>query len=124
VTSGISAFACIGGKAGLADKIIPYIPPHITYSEPCCGGMAVLLNKPPSPVEVVNDINGDIVNFWRVLRDQRDAFIAALQATPYARDEYAACDLAWRRQDPATDVERARRWYVLMRQSFGERMGL
>lgn len=119
MTSGISAFACIGGKAGLADKIIPYIPPHVTYCEPFAGGAAVLLNKPPSLVEVVNDINGDIVTFWRVLRDQRDAFIEALQATPYARDEYAACDLAWRNQDPATDVERARRWYVLMRQSFG-----
>jgi site-specific DNA-adenine methylase len=56
----------IGGKNRLATKIISMLPEHITYVEPFAGGAQVLFHKPPSNVEVLNDLDFDIVNFFRV----------------------------------------------------------
>src|SRR6478672_667342 len=71
-----SPITWFGGKGLLARKIVPLFPPHHCYVEPFCGGASCLFAKSPSPVEVVNDVDGDIVNFFRVLRDpgKFDAF--------------------------------------------------
>ena len=58
-----------GGKGLLAQKLVPLLPQHRIYVEPFAGGASVLFAKPPSPVEVLNDVHGDLVNFYRVLRD-------------------------------------------------------
>jgi DNA adenine methylase len=97
-----------GGKSRLAPWIASLLPPHRTYVEPYFGSGAVLFAKPPSHTEIVNDLDGEIVNFFRVLRDRWDDLERACLLTPYAREEYTACQI-----DPSLDpVERARRWFV------------
>lgn len=107
----------MGGKQSLATKIVGLLPPHDIYVEAFAGGAAVLFAKPPSRTEIINDVHGDVVNFYRVLRDpdQSGRFRQLLDLTPYARDEHDDC-----RQNPdAHDpVERARRFFVRVRQSF------
>lgn len=93
-----------------------HFPPHACYTEAFGGAAGVLLQKPRSYGEVYNDLDGDIVNFFRVLRDPatRGALIDAVVQTPYSRDEFAA---AWESTEDA--VERARRTAVRATMSFG-----
>jgi DNA adenine methylase len=96
-----------GGKGKLAPKIVPLLPKHHTYIEPFGGAAAVLLEKQPSEFEVYNDINSDLVNFFRMLREAPEDLIRAIELTPYAREEYAVAG------GPVEDpVERARRFMV------------
>jgi len=77
-----------GGKYELAPWIISFFPNHLNYVESCGGAASVLISKPRSPLEVYNDQDGYIVNFFRVLRDERDDLIERIELTPWARDEY------------------------------------
>lgn len=77
-----------GGKWNLAPWIISHFPPHKNYVEPCGGAASVLLKKPRSPLETYNDLDGNVVNFFRVLRDRPDELIRAIRLTPWARAEY------------------------------------
>lgn len=105
-----SPFPYYGGKNKLAPWILSHVPDHTVYVEPFVGSGAVLLAKPESRVEVINDLNGDVVNFWRVLRDQHDELVELLQLTPYARDEYLWCrDGKSGTVDP---VQRAREFFT------------
>ena len=74
-----------GAKWGMAKEISALMPKHRSYLEPFFGSGAVLFNKPPSAIETVNDIDGDIVNFFRVLREKPDELAEAISLTPYAR---------------------------------------
>ncbi|WP_345993739.1 DNA adenine methylase [Sulfurimonas sp. HSL-1716] len=105
-----------GGKWKAAPKIIPYFPPHTTYAEPYGGGASVLLRKPRSKNEIYNDLDGDIVNVFRVLRDKEASqeLIRLLQFTPFSRDEMI---LAW--DDTEDEIERARRTIVRSQMGFG-----
>jgi len=105
-----------GGKFRLAPWLLQYFPEHQTYVEPFGGGASVLLQKPRVYAEVYNDLDGDIVNFFRVLRDpiSRAALIEACHLTPYAREEFAEAF------SPAEcPVERARRTAVRASMGFG-----
>lgn len=98
-----------GGKWRIAPWIIAHLPAHLCYVEPFGGAASVLLRKPRSAVEVYNDRAGEVVNFFRVLRDQEAALITAIERTPYARAEFNQA------REPlagADEVERARRFYV------------
>ncbi len=98
-----------GGKWRIAPAIIGYFPPHYCYCEPYGGGASVLLQKEPAQSEVYNDIESEVVNFFRVLRERPDEFIRAINLTPYSREEF---DLAYA---PADDpIESARRFYILI----------
>lgn len=77
-----------GAKWGMAKEIVSLMPPHRSYLEPFFGSGAVLFNKPPSAIETVNDIDGDITNFFRVLREQPDELAEAISLTPYSRDVF------------------------------------
>jgi len=101
------AFKYYGGKFVLAPWIISFFPPHRVYVEPCCGAASVLLTKEPSEVETINDLNSDIVNFFKVLRDNTEALERALQLTPWSREEYYSH--YERTEDP---VENARRFWT------------
>lgn len=96
-----------GGKFDLASWIIGHFPPHQTYVEPCGGGASVLLQKKRSPVEIYNDIYGDVVNFFRVLRDRPADLTRQVSLTPWARDEYELSKLPC---DEA--LEKARRFFM------------
>ena len=95
-----------GGKWKIAPWIISHFPAHKNYVEPCGGAASVLLQKPRSPLETINDLDGNVVNFFRVLRDQPDELIRKIRLTPWARAEYelslCPCD---------DEVERARRFF-------------
>lgn len=80
-----------GGKHYLARRIVELMPPHVHYVEPYAGGLSVLLAKDPEGVsEVVNDIDRDLTNFWRVLAcpARFPAFVRTMQATPYSECEW------------------------------------
>lgn len=103
-----------GAKNRIADWIISYIPKHTVYVELFAGSLAVLLNKERSHIETVNDIDGDIVNFFRVLRDYPDELKLAIELTPFARDEYKNAF-----QETEKPLEKARRFCVRCWQGFG-----
>lgn len=106
-------FAYYGGKTKLAGRIAALMPAHRVYCEPFAGSLAVLLAKPPAAHEVVNDLDGDVVNFWRQLRERPEDLRRACYLTPYAREEFRAA------AEPAeVDLERARRWWVRVTQSY------
>lgn len=101
-----------GGKWKLASWVISHFPPHLNYVEPCGGAASVLLQKPRSPLETYNDLDGNVVNFFRVLRDRPDELIRKIRLTPWARAEYELS------LEPCEDeVERARRFFVSSKQS-------
>lgn len=77
-----------GSKWGMAEEIVALMQPHRSYLEPFFGSGAVLFNKPPSAIETVNDIDGDIVNFFTVLREQPEELARLIELTPYARDVF------------------------------------
>src|SRR5271169_2520383 len=94
-----------GGKCRLVSKLLPFVPDHQTYVEVFAGGAALFFAKNTSPVEVVNDLDSGIVNFYRVLRDsekfKRFQFLVSL--TPFSRAEHACCKASW--ADCDDDVE-------------------
>jgi DNA adenine methylase len=108
-------FSYYGSKARLAPRIADLLPAHRTYIEPFAGSAAVLFAKPPSPVEIINDQDNNVVTFFRVLRNHADELVRVLRLTPYARAEYLAADLA---ADDLTDIERARRFFIRATQGF------
>lgn len=107
------AFGWYGGKFSHLDWLLPQLPDCLHYCEPFAGSGAVLLNRQPSPVETYNDIDGEVVNFFKVLRENKDALIEQIALTPFSREEFSiACEL-----DPdLTAIERARRFYIRARQ--------
>ncbi|MBC2592708.1 DNA adenine methylase [Ruficoccus amylovorans] len=110
------AFPHPGGKTRLLKHILPAIPPHRVYVEPFCGAAAVLLAKEPARCEVINDLDGEMVTFYRYVRWHRNALLAELASWPgNARRDFA--DLL---MNPGyTDLQRAARWYWLKVASFG-----
>ena len=113
ISKKVLAFGWYGGKFSHLDWLLPLLPPCHHYCEPFGGSAAILLNRPPFPVETYNDLDGEVVNFFRVLREQKDKLIEAIGLTPFSREEFAkACHL-----DPnLSSFERARRFYVRARQ--------
>lgn len=105
-----------GGKFRLAPWIMQFFAPHTTYVEPFGGAAGVLLQKQRSYAEVYNDLDGDIVNFFRVLRDPdtRRQLFELVSLTPYARADF---DQAW--EETSDPVERARRTAVRAQMGFG-----
>lgn len=108
----IRALRYFGGKITLLDFLLPLLPYTRGYCEPFGGGASVLINREPSKVEIYNDINSDVVNFFRVLRDNPEELIRKIKYTPYSREEIIIAQ-----QHTEDPVERARRFFVLCEQS-------
>lgn len=108
------AFGWYGGKFSHLDWLLPLLPEATHYCEPFGGSAAVLLNRPPMPVETYNDLDGELVNFFRVLRNEQEELVRQIGLTPFSREELR---LAVQEQ-PAdlSDLERARRFFVRARQ--------
>ena len=108
-------FGWYGGKFSHLEWLLPLLPKCHHYCEPFAGSGAVLLNREPSPVETYNDIDGDVVTFFRVLRDRHEELIQAISMTPFSREEY---HLAINGPEKGiSDAERARRFYIRARQT-------
>lgn len=111
-----------GGKHYLARRIVALMPPHRHYCEPFAGGLAVLLAKNPHGVsEVVNDLDGRLTNFWRVLQgvDSFHAFMGVLAAVPFSEVEWSEAGESLEATDP---VARAVAFFIRCRQSLAGRM--
>lgn len=106
-----------GGKWLLADWIVSQFPEHTGYLEPYCGSAAVFFHKEPAEHEIINDLNGDLVNLFRVLRSHSLELIDQIHLTPWSREEYDASYAPC--EDP---IERARRFLVRCWQAHGTRL--
>ncbi len=100
-------FGYYGAKRRLAPQIIATLPPHNAWVEAFCGSAAITLAKHPAPIEIINDLDGNIVNLFRILRRTPNALAAAVALTPYARQEFLN---AGRGRKRLTPTERARRF--------------
>jgi len=108
------AFGWYGGKYSHLDWLLPLLPAAHHYCEPFGGSAAVLLNRVPAAVETYNDLDGEVVNFFRVLRSKKAQLIEAIGLTPFSREEFAiACERPMR---PVSNLERARRFFIRARQ--------
>ncbi len=107
-------FTYFGGKTSIAERIVALLPPHEHYVEPFAGSLSILLAKRPARMETVNDLDGDLMNFWRILRDRTDDLMRVAALTPHSRAEHQAAFV------PAEDdLERARRVWVRLTQGRG-----
>ncbi|MDO8931892.1 MAG: DNA adenine methylase [Rhodocyclaceae bacterium] len=107
----------IGGKRRLAKRIMPLFPDHSCYVEPFAGGAALFFRKEPVDAEVLNDINGDLVNLYRVVQHHLEEFIRQFKWALVSREMYGWLNIT--RPETLTDVQRAARFYYLQRQGFG-----
>lgn len=108
----------LGGKSRLAERIVKVIPSdHLCYCEPFCGAAWVLFAKEASKVEVINDADGELVTFWRVVQNHLEEFLRYYKWAIVSRRIF---DLEGKK-DPTTltDVQRAVRYFYLQRSAFG-----
>jgi DNA adenine methylase len=110
------AFGWYGGKYSHLEWLLPLLPEAHHYCEPFGGSAAVLLNREPAPVETYNDIDSEVVNFFRVLREQKDDLIYAIGMTPFSREEFALAIETNGNSHDLSDLERARRFFIRARQ--------
>lgn len=115
-----SFLSYFGGKSLLANKIIPRIPEHTCYCEVFAGAAWLLFKKEESQVEIINDINKDLVTLYRVIKNHLEEFIRYLKWILVARDEFAR----FKDENPETltDIQRAVRFYYLMRTGYGAKL--
>lgn len=111
-----------GGKQRLVPEILPLIPKHTQYVEPFCGGAAVFWAKEPSAHEVINDLDGRVVNFYRVLQTRFGELQSMIRGTLHSEAEHrwAKSVLA---DVEADEVDRAWAFWVQTNMSFGKKIG-
>jgi DNA adenine methylase len=102
-------FGYYGAKQRLARRIVSSLPPHNAWVEAFCGSAAITLAKPPAPIEVINDLDNDIVNLFRQLREKPDELYRVVTLTPYSRVEFEKAKERRGERDP---LERARLFLI------------
>ena len=110
----------MGGKRRLADLLIPRFPPHTCYVEVFAGGAALYFLRPPAEVEVINDVNGELINLYRVVKHHLEEFVRQFKWALSSRDLFK-----WLQDTPPetlTDLQRAARFYYLQHQAFGAKV--
>src|SRR3989441_6140497 len=113
----VGPLSYIGGKNRLAKQIIALLPEHTTYVEPFAGGAQVFFHKQPSKVEVLNDLDFEIVNFFRVCQHHYEELVRYLNYCLISRKWFGL----FAASNPAalTDIQRAGRFFYLQKNSFG-----
>jgi DNA adenine methylase len=96
-----------GSKWNIADRIIELMPKHKIYLEPFFGSGAVFFSKAPSNTEILNDLDGEITNLFKCVRDNPEELAQEVYFTPYSREEYKK---SYSRSDSETDIEKARQF--------------
>ncbi|MGY8903702.1 MAG: DNA adenine methylase [Burkholderiales bacterium] len=115
-----SPLAWLGGKSRLADRIIERMPEHLTYVEVFAGAAWVLFRKPPSKVEVINDINRDLVTLYRCVQHHLPELVSQFRWLLLARDEFDRFTAT--PTESLTDIQRSARFYYLMKTAFGAKL--
>lgn len=111
-----------GGKQTLASLIISLIPEHTLYGEPFAGGAAVFFNKPPSKCEVINDTNGELMNFYKVTREQFRPLQKMIQRTLHSRNAYRQATVVYNNPDLFDELRRAWALWVISSQGFASKL--
>ena len=112
-----------GGKQKLVPKILPLIPKHDLYVEPFCGGAAVLWSKEPSKIEVINDTNSEVVNFFRVVKTKFTKLQKEIRATLHSRALHKKAKFIYDNSCLFNDIERAWALWVNSVQSYSSILG-
>jgi DNA adenine methylase len=110
----------IGGKNRFVSTILPLIPEHTTYVEPFSGGAQIFFHKERSKVEVLNDLDGELVNFYRVCQSHYEELIRYMRFVLGSRDWYQR--LQKTPPETLTDIQRAARYFYLQKNTFGGRV--
>lgn len=116
-----SPIAYVGGKSRLSKTIIPLIPDHKTYCEACAGAGWIFFKKEPSQFEILNDLDGDLISFYRVIKHHLEEFLKQFKWVVVSREWFKE----WNRQidtESLTDIQRAARFYYIQRLCFGGRV--
>jgi len=108
-------FSYLGGKYKHLNWLLPLLPQTKSYVEPYGGSGVVLLNRAQSDVETFNDKYSEVVNFFRVLRDQPRKLLQQITLTPYSEEEFEQATV---RGDSLSDLERARRFFLVVNASY------
>jgi DNA adenine methylase len=108
-----------GGKQRLVKTILPLIPYHKSYIEPFFGGGAVFFAKEPSELEVINDINGFIINFYKVLKQNYNELKKLLDITLHSRQQFYEARVIFKNQENYDDIKKAWAFWVLTQESYG-----
>jgi site-specific DNA-adenine methylase len=110
------AFGWYGGKYSHLNWLLPLLPKTKHYCEPFGGSAAVLLNREPAEVETYNDIDGEVANFFKILRNKKEELICQIGLTPFSREEFRLAIETNGQNETISDLERARRFFVRARQ--------
>ena len=110
----------IGGKRRLARHILPLFPQHTCYVEPFCGAAALYFLKEPTKVEVINDVNGELVNLYRVVRHHLEEFVRQFKWALASRQIFKWLQIT--PEETLTDIQRAARFFYLQKMAFGGRV--
>jgi DNA adenine methylase len=110
----------VGGKNRFISIILPMIPEHTTYVEPFSGGAQVFFQKKSSKVEVLNDLDGELVNFYRVCQSHYEELLRYMRFLIVSRDWYTR--LQNTPPESLTDIQRAGRYFYLQKNTFGGRV--
>lgn len=107
-----------GGKQTLVSRLLPLIPPHRLYCEPFFGGGALFFTKPRSEVEVINDLNSEVINFYQVVQTGFKALEKEIRATPHSRDLFKQARVVYEHPELFDEVKRAWAFWTLANQGF------
>ncbi|MHA7832562.1 MAG: DNA adenine methylase [Flagellimonas sp.] len=102
-------FGYFGSKNKIALELCSHLPPHFCWVETFCGSSSITLAKKPAAIEIINDIDDEIINVFRQLRDNQEELYRAITLTPYARKEL---ELARIQNENDSELERARKFLV------------
>ena len=115
----------IGGKSNSCKKIVELMPPHFCYVEAFFGAGWIFFEKQQSKSECINDVNGELINFWKVIQKQSEEFIARSKYEMYSRelyDEYYV-DFYSGAHAKMTNLERAFRFFCMVKEAFASKFG-
>lgn len=111
------AFGWYGGKYSHLDWLLPLLPKTKHFCEPFAGSTAVLINREPSPIETYNDLDGEVTNFFQVLRNRPNELIRKISLTPFSYEEYKKACKKKNNSKGLSKVETARLFYIRARQA-------
>jgi DNA adenine methylase len=112
-----------GGKQKMLKHILPLIPAHICFVEPFAGGLALFFNKPPSKVECINDTNGELINFYKVIKHNFNELKYLLEETLHSKLQYKEAKEIYDNPDNYDNIKRAWAVWILCNEGYGGKIG-